>query len=684
MILKSDVYQYFTIRGDNIRVCKTCHIKYGASTGVSTLRSHMQRVHRSQLKNNGGSSSSSSTSSSLSLLSSMASTSSSDTHDDHVDLTHDQDDRNKRAKRTGTSFLSSGSGSGKGSSPSIMQYIDRSEYDINSHIVIAFAMNSLPLQLLESESFINMMYYWRSTSQHLPTRAKMRELYAKRASSMRVKVIDQLKQSSCSPVTIALDGWTNIRHDKVINIIPICSGVAYYWKSIVMDTERSTADCQYPHVKEAIQSIISAGVLVVGLVTDNEAVNGALHRKLVEDYPFLVHVPCAAHTIQLAVKKIVGLNVVVDSIRGMTAILSAFEKSKDYRIQLANYQRVRSPTATALCMVKPCDTRWSSTLKAAERLIELKRDIDMVIQQESSFWSALSVLVSFLAPFQIATDIVQSDVATLHDVYHQFAVLATHVDTIDALHPYYSVKSEILDAVTSNWKKNVKISAVIICAILSFDTSHKSMFADTDIQEATQWFRSFGVKFVKYYGLSQYDNEEDIKTVLYAQWSSFNLCKGVFNAIIDDKNTIRMGQLKQNAMISEDRTKQYSRWDARDVWCMYLNTACELASSAIAVLSLTASEAAVERSFSMQDSIHSKRRNRLLNSSVEDEMFIKFNCRALNKKLDTTGTVMELQEDYECDYKTAAFLPQNNIDVTPEGSTNSLDSLIQQIVDGER
>ena len=121
-----------------------------------------------------------------------------------IDLT-DDDHPNKRVRKTGTSFPSSDSGSVKRSNHSITQYIQRSEYDISSLIVIAFAMNSLPLQLLESESFINFMYFWRKSSQHLPSRAMMRELYGQEARSMKVKVVDQLKQSSCSPVTIALD-----------------------------------------------------------------------------------------------------------------------------------------------------------------------------------------------------------------------------------------------------------------------------------------------------------------------------------------------------------------------------------------------------------------------------------------------------------------------------------------------
>ena len=50
-----------------------------------------------------------------------------------------------------------------------------------------------------------------------------------------------------------------------------------------------------------------------------------------------------------------------------------------------------------------------------------------------------------------------------------------------------------------------------------------------------------------------------------------------------------------------------------------------------ALLSITASEAAVERSFSAQDAVHTKRRNRLLDESVQMEMFVKFNYRALDK-----------------------------------------------------
>jgi hypothetical protein len=56
----------------------------------------------------------------------------------------------------------------------------------------------------------------------------------------------------------------------------------------------------------------------------------------------------------------------------------------------------------------------------------------------------------------------------------------------------------------------------------------------------------------------------------------------------------------------------------------------ELATVAQALLTMPASEAAVERSFSAQDSIHTKKRNRLSASSVEHAMFLAFNNGQMN------------------------------------------------------
>jgi hypothetical protein len=65
---------------------------------------------------------------------------------------------------------------------------------------------------------------------------------------------------------------------------------------------------------------------------------------------------------------------------------------------------------------------------------------------------------------------------------------------------------------------------------------------------------------------------------------------------------------------------------------------------ALALLSIVPSEAAVERSFSMQDSIHTKKRNRLSDDSINAEMFIRFNNKAFDSTPNHQGNYLELTD----------------------------------------
>jgi hypothetical protein len=76
---------------------------------------------------------------------------------------------------------------------------------------------------------------------------------------------------------------------------------------------------------------------------------------------------------------------------------------------------------------------------------------------------------------------------------------------------------------------------------------------------------------------------------------------------------------------------KHSRYDIRHTWNNFANTATELSLLAIALLSITASEAAVERTFSRQGLIHSKLRNLLSDESVRMQMFFSFNTRAMEQ-----------------------------------------------------
>ena len=138
----------------------------------------------------------------------------------------------------------------------------------------------------------------------------------------------------------------------------------------------------------------------------------------------------------------------------------------------------------------------------------------------------------------------------------------------------------------------------------------------------------------------------EVKVLIFEQYSDFIGKIGVFQPMQDWIATARLGAAASN---TSTPTSTHMRWDARRVWRFMHNTAPELTSCALALLSLTASEAAVERTFSKQGLVHTKLRNSLSAESVQAQMFIAFNYKALNRIVDADeqGAWVRLAEDIE-------------------------------------
>jgi hypothetical protein len=133
--------------------------------------------------------------------------------------------------------------------------------------------------------------------------------------------VEKLKAFSVtSPISVAIDGWTNTRHHKVTNLLCLCGGQAYYWCSIVNRYEKNTAAWLLTPIAVAIADLSSKGIRISALVADNEAVNGKLNRLLKPQFPFLLLSPCAAHTIQLCVNK-------AFKVPGVSQVMSTMENT---------------------------------------------------------------------------------------------------------------------------------------------------------------------------------------------------------------------------------------------------------------------------------------------------------------------------------------------------------------------
>ena len=512
--------------------------------------------------------------------------------------------------------------------------------------------------------------YRQAPSAILPTRKELAGQVFDNVRVMKPIVLGRLRTSAC--VTVGMDGWTNVRHEKVINLVPVANGVAYYWDSVVLK-KRSTAAAQLPLISAGLESIIKAGVLVAGISSDNEMVNYTLFDLLIQPFPFLVHVPCAAHTIQLLVKSALLLPVVTDTLYGMDALLHSFDSNKMLRGTLDSLQATLRPGHVALRTIGYNATRWSSRLRSIQRILELKtcliammpniidhlmrhkRLANRVFKYEESWWQIIAGLRDFLVPYQIATDIVQSDSSCLMDIYYQFRQLADEAKRLKPPHPLADTADAILHMIRMQWlgdgralKPHVNVSAVIMCAVFWFNEDYTEHFDGEQVTAVNDWFFKWATESIVYYRLSKETERSRIRAVLFTQYSDFMGRVGAFQMtteLLDMANPPSAA----SASSSSRSTSTHSRWDPRAVWRYTGVTARELTACALALLSLTASEAAVERTFSKQGLVHTKLRNSLSSESVQAQMFLSFNHRAMSRTVatDEQGAWVDSAEDIE-------------------------------------
>ncbi len=334
--------------------CKLCgtEYKWEGNRGSGTLHGHMQRQHRVEYAAfNSGSSASSVVSSSAAAATT-----------------------NKRSGALAS--LSSGGSSAKkldSTQRSIASvFAPQMNEELEEVTARFFATNHIAYNVASSDSFADFVAAVRQSTVAAPKRDALKRGIAVLEQKMRTKLWTLLKKSA-SPVSIAIDGWTNVKHTKVLNVVLMCDNRAYYWRSIANAVERSSGEWMRGVLEPVITQLVDGGVRVVGFVADNEAVNAKAFRLLQPTFPFLIRVPCAAHTLQLVVKQLMDDDRWAElraDVQHIIQLFFASQGGKEKRLQLQNLQTAKG-CVQLLELVKPNTTRWNSEYYAYERLQQL-------------------------------------------------------------------------------------------------------------------------------------------------------------------------------------------------------------------------------------------------------------------------------------------------------------------------
>ena len=303
----------------------------------------------------------------------------------------------------------------------------------------------------------------------------------------------------------------------------------------------------------------------------------------------------------------------------MEALIHRFRNNKAMKLKLMQFQLADGKPP--LSARRPCTTRWSSHLQAAERLHEIAKYVDLVEPQLPSFWTELISLINFLKPFQIATDVLQADNSTLYDVYKVFLKLQQHVSAVKRTDFFCDKRQDILDAILDMWDKHINVYAVVTCAALSFDTHSDVVFRDQK-HDAQTWFIDFAAKYALYWSLTDYSEYDQVRRCALTEYSDYLARSGSgFERMEGNLSVLRTGA-----------------FEPKKLWLLHAAAAPVISYAAIAVLSIAGSEAGVERTFSVQNLVHSDRRNRLSTAAVEAEMFIRMIESVLAETQNSRGS----------------------------------------------
>lgn len=520
-------------------------------------------------------------------------------------------------------------------------------------ITIAWATNSLSHQLIDNPAFRKFIVWMqKNPTRTLPDRRTLRKNILHSSTSVRNEVRTHLRSSF---TTIAIDSWTNVRNECVNNVCGIANGNAFYLTSVVNKlSQKNTAEWLFDRIAPYIQALIdNHHIQIVAVVTDNGS-NMMLLGSMLEKRFGILHLPCAAHLLQLMVKKVLGNDVFKDAISATLNLMQLFKNNKVYRSRLLKQQFAERPNCTPYRLVKPNDTRWSSMYYCCRRLLSLEMVVRKVMLNEDGaltdeHWTTLKHLVKLLKPFQVATDMLQRDDATLIDCYRAIQMINNHVGCFaaDMKTKHHAAASSVAkewQSIFSHYADKAKewtkvVSATLDVACCNADevkgTVLEKRFGPVARAKGYELFSSFGAKIIKRYTIipSAASMEiPQIETMIKKEWADFEIRRGI---------CANFG----NEMLEVIRTRQ----PIINAYTKYFRTHPFMTTTARIFLSMNVTEAAVERTFSAQDQVHSKKRNRLMDDVVTAEMVLKFNVGVLRQmeQIQANGTCHKRKKNYD-------------------------------------
>lgn len=288
--------------------------------------------------------------------------------------------------------------------------------EIDQALVKMIIINQLPLSFVSSagfKQFMNVVERCYAIPREDVAKKRLRLIY----DNVKAQVVSEL--AAATSVSWTSDCWSSRAHDSYITIVVHVLDSEWTPKSFTLTTEemeeRHTADNLAARMT-SIMLEFSLENKVTAVVTDNlqSAVNAV---KALENVEENIGLTCAAHSLQLAVSKALGLTQVQEVCEKASRIVRYFHQSNLASHALENMQKRLEMNTRKL--IQSCRTRWNSTYEMLNRLLGNRNPTVNVLADRSIVpaatahkleflecdWAAVESLVGLLKPLQVATTV---------------------------------------------------------------------------------------------------------------------------------------------------------------------------------------------------------------------------------------------------------------------------------------
>lgn len=318
----------------------------------------------------------------------------------------------------------------------ISQYVTRPLTSVGKSKIDEFVLNfivkeMLPFTIVESEHFKSLIFALNPVYK-LPTRKTF-------SGSLLNSKFDELsglirnKLSKTGSVSITTDAWTSRNNDSYFAVT--CHFVDEETDSLksvllscVLVKENHTAD----HIADHLNSVLRKWDIfhkVVAVVTDNAPNMLSAIEKLKKK-----HVPCFAHTLNLAVQKGIAE---MDTLHTKAKdIVAYFKRSTSSANKLEETQRQMDLPVLKVKQSMP--VRWNSSLHMFQRLVEVKQSLSSTIAVNhmdvpvltAKEWKDIEQIINILSLFDgITVELSYEKKVTISKILFLIGEIKEHLNT---------------------------------------------------------------------------------------------------------------------------------------------------------------------------------------------------------------------------------------------------------------